>query len=188
MIYRNRKVIYVNDFCMCLIYLALIGVMFFIVGRVLPKEKFSFERFPFCSLPIEDGGKIYQRIGVHKWKDSFPDMSRIFPLLMPSKKLPRAVTAGQIELMIQETCIAEWIHGLLGIFGFGCVFIWKSIGGWIMSVLYLLGNLPYMIIQRYNRPKFVSLLRIMRKREGRVRNVEYHDRKAESKWNRKMTF
>lgn len=177
-----------NSFLGCLIYLALIGVIFFIVGRALPKEKFSFERFPFCSLPIEHGGKIYHRIGVHKWKDRFPDMSRIFPFLMPSKQLPRAVTAEQIELMIQETCIAEWIHGLLGILGFGCVWIWKSMGGWIISVLYLFGNLPYMIIQRYNRPKFVSLLRTMRRREGRVRTVEYYDRKAESQWNRKMTF
>lgn len=159
---------YVNDFWACLIYLALISVGFFILGRVLPKEKFSFERYPFCALPIEDGGRIYQRIGVHKWKGRFPDMSRILPFLMPSKKLPRAVTADQIELMIQETCIAEWIHGLLSILGFGCVLIWKNIGGWIVSVLYLFGNLPYMIIQRYNRPKFIRLLRMMRKREGRV--------------------
>ena len=177
-----------NDFWACLIYLALIGVILFIVGRVLPKEKFSFGRFPFCTLPIEDGGKIYQRIGVHKWKDGFPDMSRILPFLMPSKRLPKAVTAEQIELMIQEACIAEWIHGLLSVLGFGCVFIWKSMGGWIVSVLYLFGNLPYMVIQRYNRPKFVSLLRTMRKREGRVRTLEYHERKAERKWNKKMTF
>lgn len=177
-----------NDFWACLIYLALIGVILFIVGRVLPKQKFSFEKFPFCAFPIEDGGKIYQKIGVHKWKDGFPDMSRILPFLMPSKKLPKAVTAEQIELMIQETCVAEWIHGLLSVLGFGCVFIWKSMGGWIVSVLYLFGNLPYMVIQRYNRPKFVSLLRTMRKREGRVRTLEYHERKAERKWNKKMTF
>ena len=30
-----------NDFLGCLIYLALIGVIFFIVGRALPKEKIS---------------------------------------------------------------------------------------------------------------------------------------------------
>lgn len=177
-----------NDFWACLIYLALIGVSFFIIGRLLPKEKFSYERFPFCSLPIEDGGKIYQRIRIHKWKDSFPDMSRIFPFLMPSKKLPRAVTADQIELMIQETCIAEWIHGLLSILGFGCILIWKSIGGWIVSALFLLGNLPYMIIQRYNRPKFVRILQTMRKKEGRIQSIKYQYEKAENKWNKTMTF
>lgn len=178
----------VNDFWECLIYLALIGTILFAIGRVLPKEKFLFERFPFYSLPIEDGGKIYQRIGVHKWKDSFPDMSKILPCLMPSKKLSGAVTAEQVELMIQETCIAEWIHGLLGILGFGCIWIWKSTGGWIVSVLYLFGNLPYMVIQRYNRPKFVNLLRMMRKREDRIRTVEHHYKKVENKWDKKMIF
>ena len=45
----NRKVVYVNVFFHCLIYLALIGFDFFIIGRVLSKERFSFEEFPFCS-------------------------------------------------------------------------------------------------------------------------------------------
>lgn len=155
-------------FWRCVIYLALIGAISFMAGRVLSEVRFSFEEFPFCSLPIESGGKIYQRIGVHRWKERFPDMSRIVPFLMPSKRLPKAVTAGQIERMIQETCIAELVHGLLGVSGFGCILIWKSIGGWILSVLYLFGNLPYIIIQRYNRPKLIGILYRMRKREGRV--------------------
>ncbi len=159
-------------FFLCVIYLALIGIISFIMGRVLSEVRFSFKEFPFRSLTIESGGKIYQRIGVHRWKESFPDMSRIFHFFMPSKRLPKVVTTGQIERMIQETCIAELVHGLLGVLGFGCIFIWKSIGGWIISVLYMFGNLPYIIIQRYNRPKLVSILYRMRKREGKIQHIE----------------
>ena len=90
---------------------------------------------------------------------------------MPSKKLSKsAVTAGQIELIIQETCIAEWIHGLLSVLGFGCIFIWKGLGGWIVSILYVLGNFPYIAIQRYNRPRLVNLLQKVRKRESGVQD------------------
>ena len=147
-----------DGFFGCLVYLAVISVIFFLVGRVLPKEKFSFEKFPFRSFAMEREGRIYLKIGIRKWKDGFPDMSKILPAMMPSKKLPKAVTSEQIELMIQETCIAEWIHGLLGVLGFGCVLFWKKAGGWLISILYLLGNLPYIAIQRYNRPKLVNLL------------------------------
>ena len=72
--------------------------------------------------------------------------------------------------MIQETCIAEWIHELLILIGFGCVFLWKGIGGWIVSLLYALGNLPYIIIQRYNRPKFIGLLKRLQAKEARRTN------------------
>ncbi len=173
-----------NGFWECLIYLALIGVVFFIIGRILPKEKFSFERFPFYSFPIEKGGKIYQRVGVHKWKDSFPDMSRILPFLMPSKKMPKAVTSDQVTLMMQETCVAEWIHGLLSVLGFGCVFIWKGIGGWIVSLLYALGNIPYIIIQRYNRPKLIQLFEKLSAREiipPKIRKEHSHEKSADTK-------
>lgn len=172
-----------SGFWECLIYLALIGIISFLAGRSLSEVRFSFEGFPFRPLPIENGGKIYQRIGVHRWKEGFPDMSRMFPSLIPSKWLSKAVTADQIERMIRETCIAELVHGLLGVFGFGCIFIWKSIGGWVLSVLYLLGNLPYIIIQRYNRPKLISLLYRIRKREGRIQQIgalEYRYGKVEN--------
>ena len=39
-----------------------------------------------------------------------------------------------------------------------------------MSVLYALGNLPYIIIQRYNRPKFVRLLKRLQAKEARCTN------------------
>lgn len=55
--------------------------------------------------------------------------------------------------------------GLLCIMGLGCPLIWKSIGGWILFALYLLGNIPFILIQRYNRPKLVRLLKRLQLRE-----------------------
>ncbi len=142
----------------CLAYLALIGASGFLLGRLVPKRLFRADRFPFRLYAWEQEGKIYNRIGVRRWKEKVPDMSAILPWVMPSKKLPKNATAEHVERMIQETCVAEWIHGLLCILGFGCVLIWKGFWGWAVSVLYLLGNLPDIIIQRYNRPKLVRIL------------------------------
>ena len=96
-------------------------------------------------------------------------MSRIFPFLMPAKKLT-ADTFADLPRMIQETCVAEMIHFLLSLSGLACLVIWPGAGGIILTLVYiLLGNLPFIIIQRYNRPRLQKLLAMQRrKRERKV--------------------
>ena len=159
----------------CLLYFALIGVTGFILGRVLPKSMFSGDRFPFRLFPWEKQGTVYNLLGVRKWKEKVPDMSVILPKRMPSKRLPKDATSSQIELMVQETCVAEWIHGLLCIAGFGCVFIWRSVWGWAVSILYFLGNIPFIIIQRYNRPKLTRILQRLRAKESVHEKCDYFE-------------
>ena len=152
-------------FIRCILYFAFIGAFSFVLGRLLPKRLFDWERPPFRLFAWEREGAAYNVLGVRRWKEKLPDMSRIFPKLMPSKRLPRDMTPENLELMIRETCVAEWIHGLLCIAGFGCVFIWKR-WGWVISVVYFLCNVPFIIIQRYNRPKLIRILQRRRAKES----------------------
>lgn len=144
-------------FVKCICYLALTGLGAFFLGRVLPKNWFRYDRAPYKPFAFEKNGKFYEAFGIRKWKDHLPDMSRILPKLIPSKGLPKAVTPDQLERMLQETCVAEWIHTLLMVSGLGCLFLWKGVGGWILYILYVLGNLPFNMIQRYNRPKLARI-------------------------------
>lgn len=154
-----------SSFIKCLVYLVAIGVISFILGRVVPKRWFCYDKFPFHSKNPQKENDLYNALKVRKWKEKLPDMSTILPNIMPSKKLPTTITSEQLELMVQETCVAEAIHWFLSILGFGCVSIWKKAGGWIISSLYGLGNLLFVIIQRHNRPKLLRLLEILRERE-----------------------
>lgn len=153
-----------NEFIKCFIYLAVISFSFFFIGRLMPK-KFHYLRFPYISFGFEKDGEIYNKIRIRKWQNKLPDMSKIFSELMPAKKLPKQMNVQNIEQMVQETCVAELTHGLLCIMGLCCPLIWKSIGGWILFVLYLLGNIPFILIQRYNRPKLVRLQKRLQLRE-----------------------
>lgn len=159
-----------NGFLKCALYLAAIGVALFLIGRVLPKKLFDYDIPPFRIFRFERDDRIYEALHIRKWKEGFPDMSVILPSMIPSKKLPKVLLPAQVDSMIRETCVAEWIHELLCLFGFGCVFLWKGLGGWLMSLLYALGNLPYIFIQRYNRPKFVRLLKKLQAKEARRTN------------------
>lgn len=84
-------------------------------------------------------------------------MSRIFSKLMPPKKFDFNGFA-RLPRMIQETCVAELIHGLLCISGLYCMEIWHGVGGKVIAVLYFLGNLPFVFVQRYNRPRLLRLM------------------------------
>ena len=75
-------------FIYCLCYAAGLGVVSFVLGRLVPKEWFDYTRFPYRSFAFEKGGKIYEAISIAKWQSRVPDMSRIFPKLMPAKKIP----------------------------------------------------------------------------------------------------
>ena len=149
-----------KGFISCFIYLAAIGILSFFLGRILPKHWFHADAFPFKSFAFEKNGRIYDKILVKKWQNKVPDMSRIFPGLMREKKFSGGERdASALPLMLEETCIAETIHWLLFILGFGCIFLWR--GGWgiAVAIIYdLLGNVTFIIIQRYNRPRLMACL------------------------------
>lgn len=145
-------------FLSCAEHLAFSGIVFFVLGRILPK-KFRFEKFPFAPFEFENGGKIYKKIGISKWQKKVPDMSRIFRKIMPAKKIEKRPEAEEILVMIQETCMAEFVHFMLIISGTVCLGLWPGIGGRVCFYLNTFGNMVFIVIQRYNRPRLVSVLK-----------------------------
>ena len=141
----------------CGIYLAVTGILSFFLGRCLRHEYMDWNRFPYSLYNCEKDGSIYRKIRIHHWQNKVPDMSNIFPGMMPPKRLVDTGTAA-LRRMIQETCMAELVHGVLCVTGLYCIVLWPGIGGIVISVLnILLFNLPFILIQRYNRPRLVRL-------------------------------
>lgn len=151
----------------CFIYFLFCGALSFLLGRAFSGMEINFSAFPFRSFPFEKEGRIYQKLKIRKWQAKVPDMSRIFGKIMPEKKLDSKPDEERILVMIRETCIAEAVHFLLILSGAGYLFIWKGAGGIFCFLLNLFGNLVFIIIQRYNRPRFVKILEKYRKEEKR---------------------
>lgn len=143
----------------CLLYIAAMGVTSFLLGRLLPKKWFDSRAFPYASFPFEKKGKIYEKLKIKKWQNKLPDMSRILPGLIPAKRISARPNAETLQQMLQETCVAEFTHFLLCIGGMYCLRLWQGPGGVIVAVLNaLIGNIPFILIQRYNRPRLQKLL------------------------------
>ena len=133
------------QFLKCACYLAGLGILSFVLGRLVPKTWFDYTRFPYRTFAFERNGKLYEALRVSRWQSRVPDMSRLFSKLMPPKKMP----ARPDE---QAT------HTLLMLAGLGVIGIWPCVWGVMLYLVYaILGNLIFIIIQRYNRPRLVRL-------------------------------
>ena len=115
-----------------ILYLAALALLAHPLGQALPRRLFREDRFPFASFRWEQNGTVYTKLWIEKWKDILPDMS--------------------------ETCRAEAVHWGEIAAGLGCLAICPNLAGVILTALWaLFGNLPFILIQRYNRPRLKKL-------------------------------
>lgn len=151
--------------CMCFAYLVMISFLAFLVGRILPYRWFHYDRFPYKPLPFEKDGKVYLRLKINRWQKKMPDMSKIVPKLIPPKRMADP-SVESITVLIKETCIAELIHAVFALVGLGGLWIWPGWGGFLFVFLYIfLGHVPFILIQRYNRPRLVKLMNRLESRK-----------------------
>lgn len=148
------------------LYLGFLGVVAYPVGRIISKFDLDPESFLFRERAWELGGKLYEKLGIKTWQTKVPDVSQVLKRWMPQKKLKAGFTRESVRTMIHETCIAELIHDLLNIAGLRLLSLWAGTGGVVLyAVYFLLGNLPFIIVQRYNRPRLKALLKHLELKE-----------------------
>lgn len=154
------------------IYIIITGQGCFWGGLALPRSAFSENRFPYKEYDWERGGDFYEKFGIKKWKTKVPDMSKITRVIFP-KKLRKNMTSEDIDRLVKESCIAELSHYVLFVLSFGIYYIWKSGTGILLFLLYnLIGNVPYVLIQRYNRPHLAAVRDKLKMREDRHANAD----------------
>lgn len=151
---------------MSIVYVAVIGILAHYIGESLPRRLFSEYKFPYRIYKWENCGKVYNRLKIKRWKTHLPDMSRIMRDMLP-KKVTFDATSDSVDTLIKETCVAECVHYWLCIFSVGIYLIWKNYVGVILSLIFVVCNIPFIMIQRYNRPHLISLRNKLLKREER---------------------
>lgn len=151
-------------------YFAVIGVLSNLIGEKLPRRWFRPDAFFFRLRKWERGGKIYRAVEVHRWKDHVPDMSKINRKMVP-KRIGKVAKSAQVHRLVIETCVAEATHTVLCLLGVAVIFFWDSFVGVLFAGCYILANIPFILIQRYNRPMLMSLAERLEVREERKRNA-----------------
>lgn len=106
----------------------------------------------------EDSGQLWQRLlRVKKWKSHLPDGASLFRFGYKKTALP-GLDHANLQLFADETKRAELTHAL-SMLPAPLFFIWNPIwAGWVMIGYALAFNLPFIIVQRYNRARLQVLL------------------------------
>ena len=66
---------------------------------------------------------------------------------------------------MQETCVAELIHWLLLVISPAVLLFAHGPMAVLVAALYGLSNFPFIMIQRYNRPRLRTLLKRCKRKE-----------------------
>ena len=152
----------------CIAWMALWGLACFPLGRLIKRLGPDWDRPPFSEWRWEDGGRAYEKVGIRAWKDIVPDISKVFSRIVPKKAISGRPDAAALRDMLRETCVAEVVHALLCVVGLGLLRMWPGPCGIVATAVYIiLGNVPFIMIQRYNRPRFRRLLAAAEARERR---------------------
>lgn len=107
---------------------------------------------------FEKAGRWYRRwLRVHRWKDKVPEAGNLFRDGISKRHLPGRDVAG-LQLFVRETRRAELAHWWA--MWCGPIFVlWNPPLAAGLLVLYgVLANLPFIVIQRYNRFRIMPLI------------------------------
>ncbi|MBQ8005319.1 MAG: hypothetical protein IJ303_03300 [Clostridia bacterium] len=154
---------FLSDLRIGIRFVVIAGILAHLLGISISKKCFDHSAFPFSDFEWERGGRFYNKLGVSRWMAKMPDMSKIIPYMF-QKKLDANMRPEYVLKYINETCLAELIHWLLVFSSPVLFFIVGGACGVLFMFMYIIGNIPFIIIQRYNRPKLVRLYKRQSKR------------------------
>lgn len=119
----------------------------------------------------ENSGHLWQRlVAVKKWKGSIPDGARIFKIGYEKKAL-HGIDNKNLQKFAAETKRAELTHWLC-IVPAPLFFLWNPAwAGWVMIFYALAFNIPFIIVQRYNRARLETILDRPTRREKNKKHV-----------------
>lgn len=128
-----------------------------LIAEKMPEKIYGFRLWLYRERKWESGGKVYERLFMVKaWKTRLPDISDFMKWRFNKKHFEHN-DKGYLSIFLTESCKSELTHWMI-IFSTVTFKLWNDWGS--VLLLFLIAsflNLPYIIIQRYNRPRLIRL-------------------------------
>lgn len=136
-----------------------ISIIITVFVEKLPDKFFCYKKWLYQERDWEKGGSFYQSaFSVKKWKICLPEISEFIIGWFPKKNLNKNDVI-YYQRFIVETCKAEFTHWIIIISTFTFYFwdgLFPSMG---ITIIAFVLNFPYIVIQRYNRPRLIKMLK-----------------------------
>lgn len=135
--------------------------LMFLVCQRLPDSVLDPGRSRFAARPWERGGRWYRdNLRINLWKDRLPQHVGNGGF---SKRNITGVSIDYLDQFIRETCRGEWMHMNNLVSMVVVILINPTLVGSFMTLVVLIANLPFAIVQRYNRFRLLELREKRRK-------------------------
>jgi glycosyl-4,4'-diaponeurosporenoate acyltransferase len=135
-----------------------ISVIWTLVPQKLPTSTYDYTRWLYRVRDWENGGEIYERLfRVKSWKSKLPDIGDFFKWRF-SKRHFRSSGKSYVRTFLMESCKAEFAHWMIILSSPVFLLLGGPKAFFEFFLLSTVLNLPYIIIQRYNRPRMIRLL------------------------------
>ncbi|WP_225228784.1 hypothetical protein [Bacillus sp. PS06] len=106
-------------------------------------------------------------ISLNKWKDKLPEWGKVWNF--EKKHLKQEHSLEYVNRFILETYRAEIGHIGMGVFGFACILVNPrdyAQMALICSLVNVVVQIPFCLIQRFNRPRLIRLKERLEKRHS----------------------
>lgn len=142
-----------------LLIFIMISISMTLVCEKMPVKIYYYRKWLFRERKWENGGHIYEHLfGVKRWKSFMPDISDFIKWRFNKKHLEQS-GSEYLSVFIVESCKSEFTHWMI-IMSTLFFHLWNNMTTTVFFfIMALILNLPYIIIQRYNRPRLLRLLR-----------------------------
>lgn len=138
-----------------ILFMLLWHMLCFILCITCSPSVYSQDKKMFKPRKWERNGKWYEdKLHIKKWKDRLPQHIGKNGF---SKQHFTSLSSEYIETFIKETCRAEWDHTISCIYIMITFIISPVTIAFIFSLLTMLANVPFLIIQRYNRFRLLKI-------------------------------
>jgi glycosyl-4,4'-diaponeurosporenoate acyltransferase len=133
------------------------------VAHHLPARLLVALPFVSRSYARERAGKAYRWLGIHTWKDRIPEAGAFYRGGF-SKRHLQGHDLAYLERFALETTRAEFSHWLT--WGLSLTFFaWTPWPVGVMMVLYgAASNVPFILVQRYNRARLCQIIQASARR------------------------
>ena len=124
----------------------------------LDGERLSRDGWLLRERRFETAGRWYRRwLRIHRWKDRVPDAGDLFRGGISKRHLPGYDLAG-LQLFVRETRRAELAHWWAMCCGAAFVVGNPPLAAGLLVGYGVVANLPFILIQRYNRFRIQALI------------------------------
>jgi hypothetical protein len=162
------KFMWQKKFLTNIILFVIFSIAITLLSNILPSSIYSSKNWLLRERKWERNGEFYQRtLKVKYWKKFLPELSDFVKSVFPKKEL-KEFSKDYLQKYLLENCKSEITHWCI-IFSSLLFFLWAEFGqSSLILILAVVLNLPYIVIQRYNRPRIIEA----------VESLDLHSKRA----------